>query len=523
MADQYCIYLRKSRADLEAEARGEGETLKRHKSILLQLSKKLGLDVTEIYSEIVSGESIADRPVVQQVLQEVEEGLWRGVLVMEVERLARGDTIDQGVVARAFALEGTLIVTPLKTYDPNNEYDQEYFEFGLFMSRREYKTINRRLQSGRIASVKEGNYIGNLPPYGYVKVKLEDGSLTLAHHSDQADIVRLIYQWYTVGAVDDDGQLKRLGTGAIAKKLNRMGIPSAKQSIWTVATINALLRNPVYTGKVKWGGRASVKKKTEKGIVKSRPRAKIEDIILVEGKHEAIIDQETFDLARKMLASKYHVPVPAGKIINPLAGLVRCAKCGRAMTYRPYNDRNIKPHIMCSNQMCTNKSSKFEHVEAAVLAWIKGWIAHHKSQWDVSEDRGAKDATQIKIKALGKMEEELNKLKKQKGSLHDLLEQGVYDMDTFLERSGVLSKRLDDQAASIAQLTQEIEQERQREAAQSDIVPKAENAIALYYETETMSGRNELLKTVIDHCVYNKEKHQREDDFTLEVYPKTLA
>ena len=80
---------------------------------------------------------------------------------MEVERLARGDTIDQGIVAQTFKFSDTKIITPIKTYNPNNEFDEEYFEFGLFMSRREYKTINRRLQRGRMASVKDGKYVAN--------------------------------------------------------------------------------------------------------------------------------------------------------------------------------------------------------------------------------------------------------------------------------------------------------------------------------------------------------------------------
>ena len=98
--------------------------------------------------------------------------MWDGVLVVEVERLARGDTIDQGVVSRAFQYSDTKIITPTKTYDPDNEFDEEYFEFGLFMSRREYKTIKRRLNAGRIASVKEGKYCGTKPPYGYERIKL---------------------------------------------------------------------------------------------------------------------------------------------------------------------------------------------------------------------------------------------------------------------------------------------------------------------------------------------------------------
>ena len=120
---QYCLYLRKSRADSEAEARGEGETLARHEKALLDLAKKLNLNITAIYREIVSGETIAARPVMQQLLQEVEQGIWDGVLVMEVERLARGDTIDQGIVAQTFKFSDTKIITPIKTYNPNNEFD----------------------------------------------------------------------------------------------------------------------------------------------------------------------------------------------------------------------------------------------------------------------------------------------------------------------------------------------------------------------------------------------------------------
>ena len=168
----YLIYLRKSRMDMEAEARGEGETLARHRTTLLALARRMGLEIGAIYEEIVSGETIAARPQMQRLLSEVEAGQWEGVLVMEVERLARGDSIDQGIVAQAFKYSGTKIITPAKTYDPANEFDEEYFEFGLFMSRREYKTIKRRMVAGRIASVKEGKYMGKTDPYGYFRGKV---------------------------------------------------------------------------------------------------------------------------------------------------------------------------------------------------------------------------------------------------------------------------------------------------------------------------------------------------------------
>ena len=144
----YCKYLRKSRADLEAEDRGEGETLARHSRILDELAARLHLTVSAEYREIVTGESIEARPQMRRLLDDVSAGRWEGVLVVEIERLARGDTIDQGVVAKAFKYSETKIITPMKTYDPTNEFDEEYFEFGLFMSRREYQTIRRRMQTG---------------------------------------------------------------------------------------------------------------------------------------------------------------------------------------------------------------------------------------------------------------------------------------------------------------------------------------------------------------------------------------
>jgi hypothetical protein len=126
--DEYCLYLRKSRIDLEAEANGQGDTLARHRAALLKLAQKRGFNITGCYEEVRSGESIAARPEMQRLLNDVEDGRWAGVLVMEVERLARGNTTDQGIVADTFKYSDTKIVTPNKIYDPGDEFDEEYFE-----------------------------------------------------------------------------------------------------------------------------------------------------------------------------------------------------------------------------------------------------------------------------------------------------------------------------------------------------------------------------------------------------------
>ncbi len=110
----YVMYLRKSRADIEAEAHGEGETLARYKKILSELAEKMGITVNYVYEEVVSGDSIEGRPQIQALLRAIEKHTYTGVLCMDIDRLARGDTIDQGIIARAFKMSKTRIITPKK-------------------------------------------------------------------------------------------------------------------------------------------------------------------------------------------------------------------------------------------------------------------------------------------------------------------------------------------------------------------------------------------------------------------------
>ena len=293
--ENVCIYLRKSRADREAEARGEGETLARHERILLDLARSRNYNVGAIYREIVFGETISARPVMQQLLREVEAGSWDGVLVVEVERLARGDTIDQGVVSRAFQFSDTKIITPTKTYDPDNEFDEEYFEFGLFMSRREYKTIKRRLNAGRISSVKEGKYCGSRPPYGYERVKLRgEKGFTLQPVPEQAEVIKMIYSLYS-GASGD-----RIGVSKIVRKLNDMGIKSPSGKDWVPISVQDVLANPVYAGMIRWTGRKTVRAIQDGVVTQSRPRSKEDDILLFPGRHPAIVSKEMYDSVQQI-------------------------------------------------------------------------------------------------------------------------------------------------------------------------------------------------------------------------------
>lgn len=522
--DEYCLYLRKSRADMEAEARGEGETLARHEKLLLEVAKRGPYNVTQIYREIVSGETIAARPVVQHLLQEVEDGKWAGVLVVEVERLARGDTIDQGVMAQAFKYSNTKIITPGKVYNPADEFDEEYFEFGLFMSRREYKTINRRLVRGRLASAKEGKWVSGLAPYGYERVRIQgDKGWTLSPVEEEADIVRFVFRLYTSGEEEENGVVRQVGTYTLARRLDKMGIaPPGRASCWNDRTIQAMLQNPVYIGKIRWNVNKSKKRIVNNTVEVEYYKAPAEDIILVDGLHPAIVDEAVFQKAQELMKHSGPAPVPKNDIVkNPLAGVLRCGKCGRSIVLRPNAYVGI---LHCSNRVCDNVGSKFDIVEERLLQALAAWLSDYRLEWSDKPPAAEQALIDLKYKSLQKTSVEVETLQKQLERTHDLLEQGVYDTDTFLARSRSLTERIGSAKADIENLSAEVLEDEKRAASRRSIVPKVEKLLEVYSELPSAQAKNELLKEVLEKVEYTKLQRSGKngpfDNFELVLYPK---
>jgi len=527
----HCIYLRKSRQDNEAEARGAGETLARHKRALLELARHRDMSVAEIYEEVVSGETIAARPEMQRLLRDVETGRWAGVLVMEVERLARGDTSDQGAVAKTFQYSGTKIITPMKTFDPRDEFDEEYFEYSLFMSRREYKVINRRMQRGRLASVNEGKYVAGQPPYGYERVKLErQKGWTLREHPEESDVVRTIFDLYTSGQLEEDGSRKRLGIGLIARWLNRMDIPAKKGGLWAYSPVREILTNPVYIGKVRWNRRPAVKKMVDGHVKTRRPRLNADECILVDGLHEGIIDSEVFARAQELIGQNPPRPTTERTALkNPLGGIIYCGRCGRSMIRRPSSNSGSADTLMCAVPECKNVSTKLHFVEERLLEALEAWMGGYKlklGQDDGSAKKADKGRLQadLRRRAAGKVRAEIESLKKQQSKTHDLLEQGVYDADTFFARSEEIARRLQKAELEQAAAQKELNFEQRRGEIKAHLTPRVEGLTDIYRSLESPTAKNDLLGELLERAFYLREKggrwHSCPDDFELTLYPR---
>lgn len=510
----YAIYLRKSREDIESEKYGEGETLARHEKILTTLAQKRNLKIDKIYREVVSGETISERKEMQRLLKDVENEKWAGVLVVEVERLARGDTADQGQVSKAFKYSHTKIITPVKTYDPDNEFDEEYFEFGLFMSRREYKTINRRLQRGREISVSEGKFVGNIAPFGYDRVKLKDSKgYILSINEDEAPIVKEIFRLYT---------FESNTINSVVKQLNNMNLKPRISDKWTISSVKDILSNPTYIGKIVWNRRKQ-KKKTENGhLIISRPRN--QDYLIYDGLHEPIIDNKTWELVQEKRKQNTPKVKHSNIIQNPLVGLIFCKKCGKPMQRRPYTKPDKPAALICSNSKCDNISSKLYIVENKIIESLKIWLENYKVDYDVKHNSNAENNKLIE-KSITYTKKEIEKENSKLDKIYDFLENGIYSKEEFIDRSNSIKDNIQSLENKLEEynilLQENVEIQTQKETTLS----KLENVINLYDKLKTVEDKNILLKSIIAKITYLKtEKAIKKDsnptNFELHIYPK---
>lgn len=486
---KYLVYLRKSRADGEHET--VEEVLAKHYKMLQDYAAaKLGGAIPEdlIYREVVSGETIQDRPEMKKILDRIQVEDITGVLVVEPQRLSRGDLSDCGTIIRAFRYTDTLIVTPPKTYDLGDKFDRKFFEMELMRGNDYLEYVKEIMLRGRLASVQEGNYIGSSAPYGYDKIK-EGRSFTLVPNAE-ADVVRLMFELWTA---------EGLGTTTIANRLNALHIRPRKSQLWNPASIRDMLRNPVYIGKIRWNWRKHVKKYEDGELVNSRPKSKKEDWILVDGKHEALISEEVFDAAQERFGSLPKVKAKSG-LRNPFAGIMHCS-CGRAMIYQP--SRKCEARLHCAYQMhCSNRSATYTEVEEEVIRALRSFAADVRELLD-----GGHKSSGVHEAVSAALTKELNALETQQERLYEFLEQGIYTTEVFVKRNAALAQRR-------SELQEAIEEAKSQEVSEVDYkqryVALLEAVNVLENDTASVEEKNRLLRAVIKDIVYHRESEIRD-------------
>ena len=492
--EEIIVYLRKSRSDdpnLSVE-----EVLARHEAILDDWAmKNLGAPIPEEnkYREVVSGETIADRPEVQKVLTRIESPKVKAILIVEVQRLSRGDLEDAGRLIKLIRYTNTYVITPPKTYDISDEYDRESFERELKRGNEYLEYQKKIMQRGKEQSVKEGWYIRSVPPYGYEKIYVMDGKRkrpTLQPIEEQASVV---YQAF------DLFYNKNMGIDVICRHFERLGIKPSKGKYWASDSLRCILRNPHYIGKVIDKQRSGVTVVENGEIVKLRPRRKIGDYDLYDGKHPAIVPEEWFWGAQERFGKTARTKATK-KLINPLAGLVYC-QCGRAMTYRGYKgtdgNERCEPRLMCTNHVhCHTGSCTYSEMENIVIDILIKCIA--ESQIQLKNENGSTIKTHEKL------------IKNLEKKYADLEAREISQW--YAQAHPDPAQRMP--AAIFQKLDEMVKQEKEETAKALE---------ALKDPTKEAEEKNRLLKACITRITYNRPASVRRERGTTELPVKACG
>lgn len=397
-------YLRKSQSDdplLSVE-----EVLSKHEAMLDEWAERhLGGKVPEEnkFREVVSGETITGRPEIQKVLRLIESPKYKAVKVVEPQRLTRGDLEDIGRMMKLLKHTNTLVITPQKIYDLRDEYDWDAFERELKRGNDYLEYTKKILNRGRLLSVSQGNYIGNVKPYGYDRDVVMDGRKkcpTLKINEEQAEVVRMIFDMY----VNQD-----LGRHVICHKLDELGIKPPRGKKWSPEGLWRMLDNIHYIGKVRWNFRKTIHIVEDGEIRKSRPTQKTGEYLIYDGKHPAIISEELFNAAQAKKGRNTRTKAQT-KVRNPLAGLVYC-RCGRAMSLRTYKNKDgsmrSEPRLLCDGQVhCKTGSSLYDEVLNRVIKVLEECIEDFEMRLKNDTGDSAKLHAKL-IKSLEKKKAEL--------------------------------------------------------------------------------------------------------------------
>ena len=418
------LYERLSRDDEQA---GESNSIQNQKKYLEEYARQHGLrNIRHFYDDGYSGTNF-NRPGFAALLEEIEAGRVETLVVKDLSRFGRNYLQVGYYTEILFPKKGVRFIAINNNVDSAAPQDNDFTPFLNIMNEWYAKDTSNKIKAVFKSRMKDGLRCSGSIPYGYKRTNGD--KQTLVVDEPAAEIVRKIFRLASQG----------IGVTAIAEMLTeeKVLIPSAyaakyspencrhKALIdpcrWSATTVGYILDRQEYLGHTVLG-----KSICENFKTKQRRAAAPDDLMIFPDTHEAIIDQDTWNMARKLRVQKK--PRAAnGTYSHRLSGLVYCADCGSRMGFISPDAKRSGKHydsdsaFQCGNYRnqnseCVSHFIKTSALEAAILQAIKAvskyvieneaeFVSQLKAVWNESRSRSAANGQQELDEAKTRMAE----------------------------------------------------------------------------------------------------------------------
>ncbi len=398
----------------------EGYSVPAQIEVLSQYCKLYNLEVYKVYKDLgISGKSAENRSGLQEMLVDSEKGLFDVVLVWKTNRLARNlkdllllvDRLEQNHVAFISYSEHFDTLTPTGRMTM-----QLLGSIGEF----ERNTITENVKMGLKQRLTMGKTIGRVA-YGYKSVDKE-----LQVVENEACVVKRIFE--TAYEMPDAGYKK------IAFMLNMEGFRTRRGKLWAGDTVEDILKNPVYIGKLRYDVRHN-----KKG----------QNYFEVDGVHQPIIDKNTFYKVQERLENTPEcIKNIESKNDSFLVGLLRCPYCRGSMVrrlIRGYRYYQCLAYHRYGKDGCKGLTISANGIESEVMENIQQVSRKIPVTLDmVNSARRLKDPAGINFRNMTTaIQTEINSLEEKKERYCSLFEDGSMDRKLFVERINRITSQID--------------------------------------------------------------------------------
>jgi len=288
----------------------------------------------ELRREIKSGETIADRPVMKQILEEIAHGKVRAIICQDFTRLSRDqDQIDGRIIKQICRDNDCLVITPEKVYDFSLDADDDLADINFFLAKIQKRQNVKALVRGLCEKARQGKWTGGHVRLGYDLVYNEptDGSRPVGElriNPEEAELVRLIFKLTietnaTSAARILNAQGKRLPVKSkkLQEKYNRT------ERLFTPTDVIRIVSDPIYAGFMVWGRKCD------------SPFTKGFEPQMVHRPDLQIVPIKTFELCQRLLKERSKVPPRIARGEFPFSYILKCANCGGHMSGYRKKDR----------------------------------------------------------------------------------------------------------------------------------------------------------------------------------------
>ena len=369
------LYMRLSKDD---DGAAESASIITQRKMLRSYAAEHGYVVFDEYVDDGWSGTNFDRPDFKRMIADIEAKKVNMVITKDLSRLGR-DYITAGQYTEIyFPSKGVRYIAIHDGYDSDSPYS-DIAPFKNVINEMYARDTSKKIRSAFATKMRDGAYIAAFAPYGYQKDPADKNHLVVDRQSGQ--VVKRIFRMAAEGAPPAE----------IARSLNERGIPPpavyrcmthdgldvnaySKRQEWTSATIAKMLRNVVYLGHIAQGKTTKVSFKSQ--LTLSNPR---DEWIVVENTHEALVDQETFDLVRRRTMAR--TCEKKGTFYNLFSGIAKCADCGRNMSATGTRKKGSPANLTCGGyklygaEECSNHFIDYNVLYEIVQASLREQLA----------------------------------------------------------------------------------------------------------------------------------------------------